>query len=140
MKADINKAKEIFAGGNYTCVLVKEDVIYTSDKRGVAPLLSWLDCGTQFTGFSAVDKVVGKAAAFLYVLLDVEYVYAEVISKPAVKVLESNGILVEYNVLSDAIRNRDNTGFCPMETTVMEIEDKDEALVAIRNKIKSMKK
>lgn len=134
MNADVSKAKEILKKENYTCVLAKGDVIYSSHERGVAPLLTWLDDNCRFTGFAAADKVVGKAAAFLYVLLDVERVYAEVMSKPALTVLRENGIQAEYAVLADAIRNRSNTGFCPMETAVMEIDNKETALAAIRRK------
>lgn len=55
----------------------------TSTERGVKPLLQWLDGENSVKGFSAVDKVVGRAAAFLYVLLEVKEVYAGVMSEGA---------------------------------------------------------
>ena len=55
----------------------------TSTERGVKPLLQWLDGENRVKGFSAVDKVVGRAAAFLYVLLEVKEVYAGVMSEGA---------------------------------------------------------
>lgn len=97
--------------------------MYTSTLRGVSPLLEWLDAKTDMRGFSAADRVVGKAAAFLYVLLGAKAVYADVMSRPALEVLVKNGIGAEYGKLVDAIFNRTNTGYCPMEMAVWDIED-----------------
>jgi len=119
---------------NYTCVLCKEDKLYFSRERGIRPLLMWLDSGEDFREFSAADKVIGKAAAFLYVLLGVRHIYATVISKPALAVLESWQITVTYDNLTDFIRNRTDTGFCPMESAVLEIDNAEEALDILRDK------
>ena len=74
------KAKTLLAEGGYTCVICGGDKVYTSHERGVKPLLELLEQGAELKGFSAADRVVGKAAAFLYVLLGVSAVYAGVIS------------------------------------------------------------
>jgi len=140
MNTNLERAKEIFATDEYTCVLVKDDVCYHSFERGVKPLLNWVKEKKNFTGFSAVDKVVGKAAAFLYALLKIECVYAKTISKPALEVLKEHKINVEYDVLTDAIINRAGTGFCPMETAVRDIFDKEKALEAICKKTEELQK
>lgn len=132
--AELKRAKSLLAEGGWTCVLCREGEILTSRERGVAPLLSWLDGGSDLSGFSAADKVVGKAAAFLYVLLGVKEVYAPVMSQPAWDTLEKQGIPPSCDTLAPAIRNRAGTGFCPMETAVREIDDPAEALAAIRAK------
>lgn len=139
MRSDIEKAKSLLKSGGYTCVLCSEDKVYTSTERGVKPLLAWIDSGTDMSGFSAADKVVGKAAAFLYVILGVKAVYAGVISESAEKVLTENGIAVEYGTLTDAIRNHAGTGFCPMETAVKSISEPYAALEAVRRKIEELK-
>lgn len=131
MKTDLLRAKSELQKGNYTCVLCKDDKLYSSAERGVKPLLTFLQNETELKGFSAADKVVGKAAAFLYVLLGVQAVYAPVMSRPAVQVLTQYGISVFYDEQPDAIRNRRNTGFCPMETAVWEMDSPREALQAI---------
>ena len=125
--------------GGFTCAVYKGEQVYKSQRRGVAPLLEWLDSGADFRGFIAVDKVVGKAAAFLYVLLGVKAVYAFVISEEAERVLKSHGIAVEYGERVAAIRNRTNTGFCPMEQAVETIDDPAEALEAIRATVARLK-
>ena len=118
--------------GNYTCVACKEEVVYTTTQRGVAPLLNWLDSKTDLKDFSAADRVVGRGAAFLYCLLGVKEVYALVMSRPAAEVLQSHGILADAGTFVEGIINRTGTGPCPFEAAVMDIQDTQEALNAIR--------
>ncbi len=135
MKADLAKAVNTLNDGKYTCVLCKDDTIYTSTERGVKPLIGWLDGNIDLKGFSAADKVVGKAAAFLYVLLGVSEVYARVMSEAAIRVFTENGITFQCDVSAKNIINRTKTGICPMEETVKEISSPDEALTAVRLKL-----
>ena len=71
----------------------------------------------------------------LYVLLGVSRVHAFIISKKALEVLAGNHVDVTYDILVDRIHNRTNTGFCPMEEAVWEIEDLQEGLQAVRDKV-----
>jgi len=135
---NLEKAKKMLIDGGYTCVICGKKT-YTATKRGVQPLLDLLDGDIDVSGCSAADKVVGRAAAFLYVMLKVSKIHAGVISKSALKLLEECGIYVEYDQLVEAIFNRDNTGFCPMESAVMGIDDAETALSAIRNKLAFLK-
>ena len=77
-----------------TCAAADGSTLLTSEKRGVAPLLGWLEQGYHLSDFTAADKVVGKGAAFLYLLLGVKYLYAGVISRPALELLKKNGVFV----------------------------------------------
>lgn len=124
--------------GEYTLVLFDGKTVFTDTKRGVKPLLDLLDGNTDLTGFSAADKVVGKAAAFLYVLLNVREIYADVISNHALSVLEQHQITVMYGTLTDKIKNRAGTGFCPMETAVLGENSPEKALEKIREKAKEL--
>ena len=138
MTANLEKAKEILALGGYTCALCKGEEVYTSTKRGVLPLVVWLENNADFHGFSVADKVVGKGAAFLYLLLGVDAVYAHVISKPAFALLQQHGIEVEYDEKTEHIINRKGDGFCPFELAVMGIDDAKIAYFAIRKKLQEM--
>lgn len=135
---DMQKARSLLESGDYTCVVCKGDSIYTTSQRGVAPLLNWLDGGTNLADFSAADRVVGRGAAFLYCLLDVKEVYARVMSKPAAEVLRSNGIGTSADIYVEGIVNRAGTGSCPFEAAVMDIQDAQTALTAIRNTRRQM--
>lgn len=140
MSLMIDKAKEILIKNNYTCVVISNDNIYTSRDRGVKPLLDWYG-SIDLQGAFVADKVVGKAAAFLYVLLDVKEVYAGVISESAYKVLLDYNINVIFDEKVDAIQNRDKTGFCPMETAVWNIDNPTNAYdVIIETRRKLMNK
>lgn len=137
---NLTKARDLLESGNYTCVVCKEAAIYTTTQRGVAPLLNWLDTGTDLSGFSAADRVVGRGAAFLYCLLGVKEVFARVMSHPAAEVLRSYGINAGADSFVEGIINREGTGPCPFEAAVMDIQHAEEALNAIRNKRSQMQK
>lgn len=66
-------------------------------------------------GAIIADKVIGKVAASILTVAGVKEIYAEVISKFAIPVLEENNIKYEYNKKVEYIKNKDNTGMCPME-------------------------
>ena len=100
----------------YTLVASVGDMLYTDRARGVVPLLALLDGGVSLAGGVAADRVVGRAAAYLYCLLDVSEIYALIISEPALEVLAAGGIAVSYETRVPAIRNRTGDGFCPMES------------------------
>ena len=129
---DMEMAKKWLKDGCYTCVACQEGRIYTDDRRGICPLLDWLDEGVDLMGAAVADKVVGRGAAFLYRLLGVRAVYADVMSLGAVKVLRAGGIEVQWGSLTEEIRNRDNTGPCPMERCTAGTEEPEEALLLMR--------
>lgn len=119
------KAKELLYAENYTCVFTDGSELYTSTRRGVSPLLYRYDSGTDYTGWSAADKVIGRGAAFMYILLGIKDIYVKVISRPSLELLKSHGIEVEYDSMVPAIKNRNNTGFCPIESCVKDVADSD---------------
>jgi hypothetical protein len=137
---DIEVAKEIFNSRDYSCVLVRRDISYTSTLKGVSPMIGFLTSGVDLNGFSVADKIVGKAAALLFALAGIRHVYATTMSVSAVGVLQKHGIRYEYEILVDAIRNRDGTGPCPIEGSVMHIEDCHAALAAIVAIVEGLKR
>lgn len=135
---DLERAKAILASQNYTCVLCKGDSVYTTTLRGVRPLARWLDSSIDFTSFSAADKVVGKATAYLYQLLMVREVYAQIMSQSALEVLTSAGIRTEYDRLVPNIINRTGDGICPFEAAVLDVHTPEDARTAIWEKMQNM--
>lgn len=61
------------------------------------------------------DKVVGKVAASVMAVAGVSKLHANTLSKIAIPVLEQAGITYSYDSLVDYIKNKDQTGMCPME-------------------------
>ena len=131
--SDLLRARELLTAGGYTLVLVRGEFVETDTERGVNPLLSRLDGDSDYSGYSAADKVVGRAAAFLYVLLGIRRLHAETVSELALEVLSEHGISVTYTTLAKRIRNRTDTGDCPMESAVRECRQPPEALACIRS-------
>ncbi len=136
--SDLSAAKQLLKQGNYTCVLCKGEQILTETARGVAPLLRLLESGCELHGFSAADKVVGKGAAFLYVLLGVSEVYADVISESALAVLRAAGIGVQHGMLVPYIKNRKGDGRCPIEQAVLSLDTASEALAVIHKTLRAL--
>ena len=132
--------KKILIDGEYTCVLSDGNEFITSKERGVKPLLTLVNQNANLKNFCAADKVVGKAAAFLYVLLGVKSVYAITISKYALSVFQKYNINVTYDIVTDAILNRKGDGFCPMESAVLNIDNPGDALKCINKKTEELKK
>ena len=130
-----DQAYAMLSQGEYTCVLSDGQHTYTSHQRGVRPLLELLDRKTAMRGFCAADKVVGRAAAMIYCLMGIRALRAGVISEGALSVLHRHGIETSYERLVPGIRNRTDTGPCPMEQATAGIDDPQEALGAIRQKL-----
>lgn len=133
--ADLERAKILLREGNHACVLCLDEMTFTSDANGIKPLNWWLKDGCRFEGFSAADRVIGRAAAFLYVLLGVKEVYADVLSESAVPVLDRFGISWSYREKVKNIMNRTGDDLCPMEKIALEYEEPEDAYDALKVKI-----
>jgi hypothetical protein len=129
---DLMRAQRILNEGGFTCVLCRGETVYTATARGVKPLMDWLEQGLDLRGFSAADKVVGRATAYLYCLLGVEAVFAGVMSQGAMDILRNHGIDATAGKVAAYIINRSGDGRCPMELAVADITDPNDAPAAIQ--------
>ena len=87
-------------------------IFYCSNEIGVKPILSKLNENIDFYKDADIeDTVVGKAAACLYVLAKIKYVYAHTLSETAKIYLENNNVSFKYDELVKEIRNRTNTEY-----------------------------
>ena len=136
----LENAKMLLDKTGSTCVLCNGNIILTDNRRGVRPLLDILNSDVDVIGFAAADKVVGKAAAYLYCLLRIGSLYAKIISQPALEVLAQAQISVEYDTLVPAIQNRTGDGPCPMEHAVWNVSDAEDALRALQAKLEELSK
>lgn len=136
---NLEQAKQILTDNNYTCVLCKGSIVYTSCERGIAPMMRLISDSVDLSGFSAADKIIGKAAAILFALAGVSEVYADVLSEKAVEILIKHGIKFSYGTLTDNIQNRKGDGICPMEHTVADMSDLKAAFYALQLKQKELK-
>lgn len=107
----------------HTLVLCRDDDIIACDERGVAPMVGMLRAGRELHGYCAADRVVGKAAAMLFIKAGIAAVYAETMSESAAAILAAHGIPFGYGHMVEYIINRAGTGPCPMEAAVLDTDD-----------------
>ena len=129
-----------YLDAGYTCTVLRDGTpIFQSRERGVRPLLELIDAKTDVRGCTAVDSIVGRAAALLYVYMGVAAVTAEVMSAGAREVLTANGIKVSFRTAAVHIVNRRGHGLCPMESATANVTDPAEALAAVRRTVASFR-
>lgn len=138
MNKDLEKAKKLMEQNRATLAIVCGDRQELSFDRGVKPLILLLSSNNDYAAFSASDRVIGKAAAFLYINLGIKNIYCELISEKALEVFKIYKVNIFYKELVPLIVNRDKTGYCPMESLVLNINDPKEVYEAIKNKIREM--
>ena len=132
MTEPLERAKTLLSSTDSTIAVVSVDDVYTSQERGVKPLLHLLTEKKGFLkGASVADKVIGKAAALLMVLGEIKEVHTLIISEPAIKVFEKHNIPCFYDKKVDHIVNRTGDGLCPMETLCLYVEEPQEAFEKI---------
>lgn len=137
---ELEKAKTLLLGSEYTCVLNCGERVLTSTRRGIAPLLEWLDANAVPPGFSAADKAVGKAPAAIYTLMGAKAVYANIMSSAAIEIFDRFGIEHECGAEVPMIKNRSQTDFCPVELAVNCFTEPQEVLEAARKRLAEMNK
>ncbi len=137
---DIDIARKLLYTDSLTCVLCRGEAVYTSDKRGILPMMTFIRDGYDLFGFSVADKVVGKATAMLFVKAGISEVFADVMSDKAVDILKMNNIACHCTVQTECIINRRGDGPCPMESAVQDVDDTDVdgAYECILNKLHEM--
>lgn len=115
---------------------------WTSTARGLKPLFDALDGAADLRGAKCYDRIVGRAAAFLYAKLGVREVVAPVVAEGAVAILKSRGIAVQAGTVVPVIRNRTNTDMCPMEKSVLNLKDDrlDDADKTLRRTMAELRK
>ena len=74
-------------------------------------------------GAIIADKVIGKVAGSILTVAGVKEIYADVMSKYAITVLDKNNIRYEYRNLVNYVQNNEKTGMCPMESKYKEESD-----------------
>ncbi|SHG05448.1 DUF1893 domain-containing protein [Dysgonomonas macrotermitis] len=137
----MEKIITVLHDGNYSCVVENSNGIHTFSQRGVADLYNMVKNQPRFlNGASIADKVVGKGAATLMILGGIKELYADVISHPALALLQENGIEPEFETVVPFIENRDKSDWCPLEKICYEESSPDAILPLIEEFINRMRK
>lgn len=117
-------AKDKMINDNRNLVVVKDGkVIFESSKKGIVPMYDLYN--EEITGDIYIsDKFIGGGAAKFILNFKGRTVelYTNIISKGALKLLESKGIKVQYEKIVEKILNRTGDDFCPVEKLVWKMK------------------
>lgn len=134
---DLTRAAKFVLEKGYSCAICSGQKLYTSNQRGIVPLIHFLSEDIYFKGACAADKVIGKAAALLLVLAGVKRVYAPVMSESGLYILSYYGILASCDICVPTILNRAGTGPCPIEEAMAGIKDPARAVELLQRYVES---
>lgn len=122
-------------------MISKGEETRTFTKSGIMDLFELLENDPTFLNASLVaDKVVGKAAATLMILGGVSHIYADVISEPAITLINNAKIEIQFGKSVPLIENRDKSGVCPLEKKCMNSNSLQELSILIREFINTVRR
>lgn len=131
----IAEAVQEIKSGSCSCILIRGDqIIYRGRGPGVQPLLELMETAggrALLKNAFVVDKIIGKAAAMIFVLGDIAGAYGITISINGKKYLEKHGKNCRSERCVDAISDRSGKGICPIERSVLELDDPQEGYQVI---------
>ena len=133
------QAKKLVKSGEAAAVVVKDNqIVAEASGKGVLPLLDIYDKHPEsLKDGSLIDKVIGRAAAFIAIDGQVRTVYGEIMSQEAFELLQKHHIPATYGQIVPQILNKSKDGLCPMEQTVIHASSVQEAVSLLRNKLKN---
>ena len=137
----MNQLISLLHAGGFSCVIANHGETRTFSQRGVADLYELYNTDPAFMqGATIADKVVGKGAAALMIMGGMVEVYADVVSTPARKLFEQYDVKLSCGKEVPHIINRQQTGYCPLETACGEETDLQRLYQIISGFVAEMKK
>ena len=138
MNTDLDIAKKRLTENRLSLSIVKEGkILFESSSNGLKDLFEAVNkLGTSLRNASIAYRIVGKAAAFLFVYSRADSVFAVTISERGLKLLEQNHVSAEFRNIVPNVLNRERTDGCPFEKLVLNCRDAKEAFCILGNVFK----
>lgn len=125
---------------NCSCVIENRGEIRTFYRRGVIDLYELHETEPDFMkGASLADKIIGKGAAALIIIGGMHQVYADIISTPALNLLQNAGIPTSFSQEVPHIINRQGNGYCPLETLCKDFETPEDMYPIIQGFVEKIR-
>ena len=125
---------ELLHIGKYSCVIMNKSEVHTFHRKGIADLFQHESA--YLKGSVVADREVGLETAVLMVRGEVECVYADVISKSALKLLYQAKIRTEYLQKVDSIESGDKSFWYPLELNFHKKWSISKMFEAVQNLVK----
>jgi len=134
MPTDLNLAKNRLIQKDLSLVIVKDaKVLFETDSHGIGDLLKAINqIQNQMKGSSVADRIVGRAAALLFVFSGVTSVFAVTASDGGIEVLKKNSVFCEYESRVTNVLNLKRTDVCPFEKLVAKLSSPEKAYEALK--------
>ena len=101
---------------NCSCFILKNEELTVYNGPGISDLLRLVKTEPdKLQDAFVADKVIGKAAAALLILGEVDSVYTDLISQGAIELLRKSPVKVSFSKRVSIIMNRTKESICPME-------------------------
>jgi hypothetical protein len=125
-----------------TCLILKDkEIIYSSTKKGVAPMIDFYEnVYDNHEHLIVVDKIMGKGAVLLAILIGAKEIHTPIISEIALSYARENKLNVNYLNTVPYIINRTNDGKCPIETSVISISNIQKGYKVIKETLNELSK
>lgn len=119
---------------NKTILIYEGDtVVFTSEHKGVRPMMDYMKAyGPSETPLTVVDRIMGRGAVMLAVLINAKTIKTPIMSASALALAKAHNLNLEAGEIVPYIVNREGNGQCPIESSVLDIEDVHEGYEAIK--------
>ncbi|MBN2897876.1 MAG: DUF1893 domain-containing protein [Clostridia bacterium] len=140
MISDIELAKRLIDERDSAIIIVKNgQLIFESKEKGIKPLYTaFTTIRAELAGAALVDRVTGRAAAMLSTGAKIEALHAKLLSERAIEMLEAAGVAYSYDKLVPYIKNRTQTGSCPVEQLSADVTDVQVLVEKIKGFLEAM--
>lgn len=132
--SDLEIARRDVKEKGFTLSIVRGgERILQSNSPGISVLVSAIDEDRfRFKRASVADKILGRAAAMLFVYSEISCIYASVASQDALAILKRFDISFECKRIVKRIMNRNKSSICPFEKLVLEVDTPEEAFERLK--------
>ena len=120
---------------DYLLVIVKDrEIKYRSKDKGIRAIVGLLNNKPELLQEAVVaDKVIGRAVAMICDYAQVKFCYGSIISKSAIEILQKADLSYQFKKKVEEIRNKNDTGLCPVEKLTLKTDNSAEGIKMIND-------
>ena len=129
MRTDLDIASKRLNQKSLSLVVVKNGkVLFETESHGLNDLVEAINqLQSNMKESSVADRIVGRAAALLFVYSGVSAIFAATISDGGMEILDNSSVFHEFEKRVPRILNFKKTDVCPFEKLVAKLSSPEEA-------------